>query len=268
MFYKFNSLLWSLARKTRSTRFFFKEDVMKRAISVLLLATTLSLAAVASLYAETIYVGDRLVVGIRATPEAAAPSIGNLTSDDPVELLEEGDVFFLVRTEDGTEGYIKKQYLTRSRPKNLIIADLEKKLAREKKALADLKASMSSSESDLEKNQAKLNATIEQLQQQLAEQEKELTERAKGAENLKQDLAEARKKFNNLKKDSEDVISIVNERERLKQENAGLTDELNSLREENAYLLRSGVIKWFLAGAGVLFIGWMIGKSSRRKRRY
>jgi len=27
------------------------------------------------------------------------------------------------------------------------------------------------------------------------------------------------------------------------------------------------VIRWFLAGAGVLFFGWILGKASRKKQR-
>ncbi len=39
------------------------------------------------------------------------------------------------------------------------------------------------------------------------------------------------------------------------------------LDEEMGSLTRTGVIKWFLAGAGVLFFGWIIGKASGNRRR-
>jgi len=241
---------------------------MKTAFPILLMAIAFSLLPSGAANAETVYVSDRLVVGVRELPDGTTPSIANLKSDDAVELLAEGDIFFQVKMADGTEGFIKKQYLTRQQPKALKIASLEKQLAREKKQLADIKAALSSSESDIQKNQIELNDTIKQLQQQLTEKEKQLIESSKKVDSLRRDLATAEKEFKSLQKDSGDVISIVNERESLKSESARLTDELNSLREENAYLLRTAVIKWFLAGSGVLLIGWMVGKSSRRKRRY
>jgi SH3 domain protein len=239
-----------------------------RATFILLMAIALAILTAGASFAETIYIGDRLVVGMREIPDNTAPSIGTLKSDDGVELIEEGDLFHRVRTEDGTEGYIKKQYLTKTRPKVLVIADLEKQLARQKKAVADLKASMSSSESDLQKGQTELKNSIEELKKQLAEKEKQLAASDKQIVTANKDLAAARKDYETLEKNSGDVVKIVQAREALQKENDRLTDELNTIREDNVYLLTTFYIKWFLAGAGVMLIGWMIGKSSRRKRRY
>ena len=239
-----------------------------RATSILLMAIALAILTAGASFAETIYVGDRLVVGMREIPDNTAPSIGTLKSDDAVELLEEGDVFYRVRTEAGDEGYIKKQYLTKTRPKVLVIADLEKQLAGQKKAVADLKSSMSSSESDLQKDQTELKNSIEGFQQQLAEKDKQLAASDKQLATANKELAAARKNYEDLKKNAGDVVNIVTAREGLQKENDRLTDELNTIREDNVYLLTTFYIKWFLAGAGVMLIGWMIGKSSRRKRRY
>ena len=239
-----------------------------RATTTLLMAVVLAVSTVGVAVAETIYVGDRLIVGIREVPEDSAPSIGNLKSDDPVELLAEGETYFHVRTGDGTEGYVKKQYLTKQRPKALVIADLEKQLAREKKALADLKSSMSSSESEVQQSQATLNNTIKGLEQQLADAQKQLAESGKQLEASRKELAGAQQQYETLKKDASDVVNIVKQRETLQKENERLTDELNTMREDNVYLLTTFYIKWFLAGAGVMLVGWMIGKSARRKRRY
>lgn len=239
-----------------------------RTMPVLLMAIALTFLTAGASFAETIYVGDRLVVGIREIPDNTAPSIGNLKSDDGVELLEEGDLFFRVRTEDGTEGYIKKQYLTKTRPKAQVIAELEKQLARQKKAVADLKASMSSSESDLQKDQTELKSSIQGFKQQLSEKDKQLAAVDKQLATANKELAAARKSYETLESNSADVVNIVKARESLQKENDRLTDELNTIREDNVYLLTTFYIKWFLAGAGVMFVGWMIGKSSRRKRRY
>lgn len=234
---------------------------MRASCSTLLMAMLLILLMVGLSTAETIYIGDRLVVTIREVPEDAAQVIGTLKSDDALELLAEDDPYFHVRTADGTEGYIKKQYLTRNRPKSLTIDDLNKQIARQKQQITELKSSLSGKESAVLSTQGELSSTIEAL-------EKELATSNSALENAQKELADVQEKFDTLEKNSGDVVSIINARESLQKENGQLTDELNSLREENAYLLRTAVIKWFLAGAGVLFVGWMVGKSSRRKRRY
>jgi len=239
-----------------------------RTIAVLLVSLALSVLVAGVSFAETIYVGDRLIVGIREIPENSAPSIGSLKSDDAVELLEEGDVFFKVRLDDGTEGYIKKQYLTKNRPKALIIADLEKQLARQKQAVADLKASMSGSQSELQEKQTELQKEIDALKAELADRDKQLAEINKQLETARNELEKTEHDYQALQTEAADVVSIVKAREELKKENERLTDELNTMREDSVYLLTTFYIKWFLAGAGVMFVGWMIGKSSRRKRRY
>jgi len=40
------------------------------------------------------------------------------------------------------------------------------------------------------------------------------------------------------------------------------------LRQENERLSRTGMIRWFLAGAVVLLVGWMVGRVSRKKKKY
>ena len=36
--------------------------------------------------------------------------------------------------------------------------------------------------------------------------------------------------------------------------------------EKNEKLIAARMVKWFLAGGGVFFFGWIIGKISRKKR--
>lgn len=239
-----------------------------RALPVLLMATVLLALTVGLSFAETIYVGDRLVIGIREIPEDSAPSIGTLKTDDAVERLEDADSFYKVRLEDGTEGYVKKQYMTESRPKALVIADLEKQLASQKKVVADLKASMSGSQSELQGKQAELQGSLTELKQQLADRDKQLVESGRALDATRKELEKAQKDYQALTQSAADVVSVVKAREALQKENDRLTDELNTMREDSVYLLTVFYIKWFLAGAGVMLVGWMIGRSARQKRRY
>jgi SH3 domain protein len=60
-------------------------------------------------------------------------------------------------------------------------------------------------------------------------------------------------------------VAITNERDLLKETNEKLAAEVQALTAENSDLLRTGALRWFLAGGGVLFLGWLIGKASRKK---
>jgi len=62
------------------------------------------------------------------------------------------------------------------------------------------------------------------------------------------------------------VVEITDERDRLKKENVKLTSTVRELTEENTDLNRNQSVRWFLAGAGVLLFGWLIGRISRKKR--
>jgi len=44
--------------------------------------------------------------------------------------------------------------------------------------------------------------------------------------------------------------------------------ETKRLKKENARLQKTGMIRWFLAGAGVLLIGLIAGRVSRKKKYY
>ncbi|MBW2472459.1 MAG: hypothetical protein JRE18_10305, partial [Deltaproteobacteria bacterium] len=77
---------------------------------------------------------------------------------------------------------------------------------------------------------------------------------------------EMTEKYNALLAQSEDVIKLAAEREKLLKENVKLTAGIKELRKENKKMADSKMIKWFLAGGGVFFFGWIIGKISRKKR--
>jgi len=64
------------------------------------------------------------------------------------------------------------------------------------------------------------------------------------------------------------VLELSSEHDRLQTENARLDAETNRLKKENARLQRTGMIRWFLAGAGVLLIGLLAGRVTRKKKYF
>lgn len=64
-----------------------------------------------------------------------------------------------------------------------------------------------------------------------------------------------------LKTAATGVDDILKENKRLKTRNAFLSATLAQQKENNAFIFKTGIIKWFLAGVGVLLLGWMTGRS-------
>jgi SH3 domain protein len=217
-----------------------------RKIIVFLLAGLFIPAIVA---AETAYVSDQLVVTLRRGNSTEYKILKTLRTGTPMEVLErtEGDNYVKVRLENGEEGYVLGQYLTAETPKTIIISRLENQLGKIREQLAQAKAKLAESSQE----EGALTGSISELNRALA--------------NTKEELRAVTEKYNTLRKDSAEVVAITNERDLLKETNEKLAAEVQALTAENSDLLRTGAIRWFLAGGGVLFLGWLIGKASRKK---
>jgi len=189
-------------------------------------------------FAETRYVSDLLVITIRSTPANNAETLTTAKTGEALEVLEVLKDYLHVRTEKGVEGYVRSQYVSADLPKAEQIERLSNENAK--------------------------------LQQQITELSNNLTDsRTNGATlgNTEKELARIQEEYKALQTSSANVLQVTRERDQLLQENSDLVAQMAQLKEENTLYLRTGVIKWFLAGASVLFIGWLLGKISRKKKR-
>lgn len=211
-------------------------------LSVMLFCATAALA-------DTRYVSDRLVITFREGMGKQFRVIKTLRTDDKVEVLSEQDGYLHVRTDDGTEGYVLKQYISTKTPKSAIIASLREQLQQAQQALAQ--------------QQTKADQAT-QSQGEAQEQVAELTQSLILTEEL---LKTTQQSLNELQQKSENVVLIDQERQRLKEELSLVKTQLAELQQQNDAMLKTAMIKWFVAGAGVLFVGWVAGKFSRRKKR-
>ena len=134
---------------------------------------------------ETLYVTDKLLLGLYAKPDTSSDSLATLVSGTPLQLLERGKYFTRVRTSDGVEGWVKSAYLVDDKPPRLMLdeaqaanASLTKQLQQtreelqsEKSAATQAKAQLQQTQSDRAERSARL-AQLEsrnhQLQQRLA----------------------------------------------------------------------------------------------------
>lgn len=218
----------------------------------------LLLAALAG--AETRYVSDRLIVTLRQGPGSQYPVIKTLKTGEAMEVLDEGSEYLRVRESEGVEGYVQKQYITKDLPKELVIKGLEKELGRLKVKIADLEKSKAALNVDLEEARKGQQSVAQELQGTSSALQEALTRTEKELKTVTEEYAD-------LRRQSENVVALAEDRDRLRTENEALGAEAVTLRQENETMLRTGMIRWFLAGGGVFFVGWLAGKISRKKNR-
>ncbi len=216
---------------------------------------------VQSAHADVRYVSDTLIITMRSGKGNRYRIIKHLKTGTPLEVIEEDNEYLKVRTKGGETGWVLKQYLTKKIPKAKVITILRAETDRLKKDIQKM-------EDDNRALRQKRNIEQESYNKKV----KELDISAKTAEEditlVSRELKEVSEKYNTLLKQSKSIVEMIKERDLLKKENSGLSDVNNKLQQENKSLRRKSIIYWFLAGGGVLFFGWIIGRMSRKKRYY
>jgi SH3 domain protein len=200
--------------------------------------------------AATQYVSDQITVLLRRGPGTEYKILKNMQTGTRLEVLEEGEEYFFVRLGDGTEGYVLRQYLSADLPKTVVIARLNKDKDRLKSEIEALKAGAGGWVKEKD-----------ELQRQLAD-----VQQAFQGEKAKR--LDVTKNYESLQEGARNVTDLLSEKDRLLAENEQQAAELKKLRQENDKILRKALINWFLAGAGVLFVGWLIGQRSRKRRGF
>ena len=78
-------------------------------------------------HAETVYVIDHLAVGVHENKTLNSPIIKVLPTGTALEVLEREEAFVKVRTDDGLEGWVDKNYVMEDKPSQLALLELEAK---------------------------------------------------------------------------------------------------------------------------------------------
>jgi SH3 domain protein len=217
-------------------------------LKLLFLVSLLATLVAGTVTAETRYISDTLLVTVRSNTTDDYQVLGRLLSNAPVTILSEQGNFYQLRTADGIEGYVPKQYITADPPDTLIIEQLQAQIAA------------------LEEDNRQLQARYTELQH-ANEDVAETAELVVQLEETRTNLQRVTEEYENLRESSADVLTLYENNQLLEEQNQSLNREVQVLREENSSFHRSNMIQWFLAGAGVFLGGWLIGKISRQKTR-
>jgi len=209
--------------------------------------------------ADTRYVGDQLIITLRQGKSTKHKILKTLETGTPIEVLEEDGSYFKVRTTDGVEGYVLRQYVSSNPPKTQRIEELEMLNSSLQKKISNLKETKSNLEMQLKTIQENYNQKFSEITAKSADMEQNLEQTL----NNERTLAE---KYDTLLAQTENVVEIAAERDQLLQKNKKMEADVTTLLNNNEKLANSRMIKWFLAGGGVFLFGWIIGKISRKKR--
>jgi SH3 domain protein len=193
-------------------------------------------------FAETMYVTDSLKLTLRSGASTEHKILSVIESGQQVEMLEPGEDWSLVRNANGKEGYVLTRYLMPEPTHNIRLEKLQAK----HKALMQQAATLLG-ENTAFRNEGK------QLKSELDKNEKALKK-------LGTD-------YDKLKAGSADYIELKGKYETVSGQLAEQSKRADALDEELRAIEMNQYIKWFLAGSGVLLVGFIVGFSARRQRR-
>jgi len=233
---------------------------MKMTRCAVLALWIVSFCSIGIAWSETRYVSDQLVVSLRVQPQNNSDTIKYLRTDEKVDVIGEDGTFYKVKTKDNDVGFIQKTYLVDATPKLTVIKQLSKENEKLKKRINTLEQQYQEATSKGDDAHSKLVVELNEVRQLATNLQKEL-------DDSKSRFQKTSNAFDKLKENSKNVVEITAERDQLRASNEEISSKLDLIEEEKFALQKSKSLRWFLAGAAVLFAGWIIGKSSKSRRK-
>ena len=195
---------------------------------------------------EVRYVTDALRLEMRTGPDTSFKIVRMLASGSEVTILEEQDGYSQVRTKGGREAWILTRYLQREPAARAQLAEVMFELGTLRAEKANFAHTLGEASGVSERAQA----TLEEAQ--------------RDNEALNTELIQ-------VKEAASSTLATRRENGRLTVELKALKAELDGLATETRALKEGREREWFLAGAGVLGAGIMVGLVApslvRRRRR-
>ena len=183
----------------------------------------------------TQYVSDYLVITMRAGQGSQYQILKTLPSGTRLEVLETSDSGYTkVRNAEGVEGWVLSRYLSPT------------PIAKEKLAAA-------------QKRLQRLKDQNNQLKQELATLQKSHRELETERTALVNKSTTTDAELERLNQVAAQPILLDKQNRELKQQNVSLEKELQLLQQENQSLKDRSQREWFIAGAGVLLGGMLLG---------
>lgn len=185
-----------------------------------------------SAQAETIYVTDRILLGVHQQPNEQSPVITSVNSGTPLTVLVRADNFIKVRTPDNQEGWVSSRFVNKDKPATAEVDSLQTSLAEEQAANKKLTTEMNRLERELQVQRdeaSNAKTAIKELQDALKRSG------APEPPQTNEELNRARAEITALQ---EKIAALEKEKTALTQnrEQAEITNKLQQLDDENQSL--------------------------------
>lgn len=205
---------------------------MKRLFTTLFLTFAAISASIAANYN---YVSDQLVITLRTGQGNTYQILKTLPTGTRLEVLETTETgYSRVRTNDGTEGWVRSQYLIDKPTAAMRLEHASRQLEQLKEQNNKLRDTLS----QVQKERADLSAERDDLLNQKQEADKELA---------------------HLNEVAAKPVMLDKQNQELQQKNVAQEKEMQILHQENQVLKDRSRRDWFIAGAGVLLGGLILG---------
>ena len=194
-------------------------------------------------WAKTLYVSDTTLEAIlRSGPDISHRIIASMPIGARVTMIRAQNGWAEVSLPDGRTGWTLERYLS-DRPPWKFTAE---KLTEEKERL--------------ESQISEIETRTRELEQENERVEKELA-------SLKQNLETSSKGYETLKKGSTNYLGLQEAHEKLASELPDLKAKVAQAQRTYDKLQSSSNMRWFLYGAGVMTLGWIVGLIMGGRRR-
>ncbi len=211
-------------------------------------------------FAQTGWVSDMLLLTFRQGPGNNYTVIKTLKSNTQVSILGEENGFYNVKLQSEEQGWVDKKFIIFDQPKTIVISQLEQENKKFTQKIDSLEAIN-------EDWQNKFTILESELSQKSGEFESSLKSALNDKNMMDTSLSKSKEAYNTLINQSNNLKKTIEENKTLKQENETLSKSLEIFKNKNKSLFKVAMIKWFLAGVGVLLLGWIIGQSVSTKNR-
>ncbi|APZ43335.1 hypothetical protein BW247_09720 [Acidihalobacter ferrooxydans] len=184
----------------------------------------------------TRYVTDQFQITLRSGPGLGHQILSMLSSGDRVTVLQQNakNGYSEVKTSSGVSGWVLTRFL------------MDRPAARAQLAQAHQAV-------------AAADAKLKTAQQTLAKTKNELTAKVQADAALRSRFDSLQQEYQTLRKTAKNAVAMADANDKLKVRVTTLERQLTSVSSENATLRNTGLLRWFMAGGGVLLVGLILG---------
>ena len=210
--------------------------------SVIAIALVVFLCIPSTALAKYLYVIPTAEIPLRSGKGNEYRVVAVIINGSRVQLLKEDGDWAMVCTSNKKKGWMPKRYLSSSLPLKDVVASLR-----------------------VERNQLKKQTT--EVSGQLAEASEARNQYEQELKACILDRDQIRKSYDSLKEDAADVINFKQALSETAEELQEVKHKYTIAQQENEHLRDNSRIKWFLAGGGILIVGWIVGLITTRGRK-